>query len=69
MTDAELKQKGVEILFHELGPVEGARFVSLMLCEPFDYTQWQSGRYDDLSVQELSSKAMEARARRGKAIS
>jgi hypothetical protein len=67
MTDSELKKKGVEILVEELGPVEGARFISLILRgEPFDYTEWQRGRFDHLSVRELSALAMESWNRREK---
>ena len=36
------------------------RFISLIIREPFDYTEWQRDLFNGLSVQELSSQAMKA---------
>ena len=32
--------------------------ISYIIREPFDYTEWQRGLFNDLSVEELSSLAM-----------
>jgi hypothetical protein len=59
MTDTELKINGLELLAEKLGWVEAERFIALILREPFDYTSWRSNLFEDLSIEELSNKAME----------
>ena len=41
ITDSEIKKKGIEVLIKELGEVGAERFVTLIIREPFDYTEWQ----------------------------
>jgi hypothetical protein len=38
--------------------VEAERFISLVIREPFDYTEWQRDLFNDFSVKELSKAAM-----------
>jgi len=57
-TDTEIKSKGLQILTKHLGDVEAERFVALILREPFDYTKWRQGLDEDLSIEEISKKAM-----------
>ena len=59
MTDTVLKNEGIKILTKNLGKVEMERFISLIIREPFDYTEWQKDLFDEMSVEELSKKAME----------
>jgi hypothetical protein len=59
ITDTELKQRGVEALIAALGEVQAERFVTLMLREPFDYTEWQRQLWPGKSVEEISRMAME----------
>jgi hypothetical protein len=59
ITDTELKLRGIEALIAALGVVEAERFVSLILREPFDYTQWQRDLWPDKSLEEISGLAME----------
>jgi len=40
--DTVLRQEGMRVLSENLGLVETERFISLMIHEPFDYTEWQS---------------------------
>ncbi len=58
-TDSEIKRKGIEVLIKELGEVEAERFITLLMREPFDYTEWQKGLWKDTSVKALSKEAME----------
>jgi len=58
MTDTVLRNEGIRVLTQSLGKVEAERFISLIIREPFDYTQWQQNLFDDMSVEELSKKAM-----------
>ena len=58
-TDTIIRSEGMRILSERLGIVEAERFVSLILREPFDYTEWQRNLYEDMSVEDLGTKAME----------
>ena len=53
-----LRDEGMKVLINNLGKVEAERFISLIIREPFDYTEWQRGLFNDLSIKELSSLAM-----------
>ncbi len=59
ITDTELKLRGIEALIAALGVIQAERFVSLILREPFDYTQWQRDLWPDKSLEEISGLAME----------
>ncbi len=61
ITDTEIKSKGVQILATHLGDVEMERFIALIQREPFDYTKWHQNMDDDISLEELSRKAMSLR--------
>jgi hypothetical protein len=50
----------MKVLINNLGPVEAERFISLIIREPFDYTEWQSELFNEMSVKELSNLAMKA---------
>jgi hypothetical protein len=53
LTDAVLKRKGMDTLTQTLGMVEAERFITLILREPFDYTEWQRGLYEGVSLDEF----------------
>lgn len=61
MTDTEIRLKGIQVLTDQLGDVEAERFVALIQREPFDYTKWRQGLDGDLSIEEISQKAMALR--------
>ena len=61
ITDTEIKAKGFQVLAQYLGNVEAERFVALIQREPFDYTKWRQDLDEDLSLEEISSKAMSLR--------
>ncbi|WP_259066304.1 hypothetical protein HDF24_22255 [Mucilaginibacter sp. X4EP1] len=58
ITDAEVKQKGLGALLEALGEVDAERFITLLNRDPFDYTVWQKNLFENISVQEISAKAM-----------
>jgi hypothetical protein len=64
ITDTEIKLKGLQVLTEFLGEVEAERFIALIQREPFDYTKWRNGLDEDLSIEEISKKAMELRNRK-----
>ena len=61
MTDTEIKSKGLQILTKHLGDIEAEKFIALIQREPFDYTKWRQGLDEDLSIEEISQKAMALR--------
>ena len=58
ITDNEIKLQGIEALISSLGEVQAERFISLILREPFDYTQWQRKLWENKNIEEISSEAM-----------
>ncbi len=61
ITDTEIRLKGVQVLAEYLGDVEAERFIALIQKEPFDYTKWRQGLDEDLSIEDISQKAMALR--------
>jgi hypothetical protein len=59
MNEAVLKQSAMRHLIDKFGVVETERFISLVIKEPIDYTEWRKDMYDNMSVRELSAKAMD----------
>ena len=57
-TEIALRDKGMKILIDKLGHVEAERFISIIIREPFDYTEWQKDLFNNMSVKELSNLAM-----------
>ncbi len=60
MNNAILVNTGMKILIEKLGNVEAEKFISLLLKEPFDYTKWQRDLFQDMTIEEISAKAMES---------
>nr|VFJ54434.1 MAG: hypothetical protein BECKFW1821A_GA0114235_104729 [Candidatus Kentron sp. FW] len=63
ITDTEIRTKGFQVLARHLGNVETERFVALIQRELFDYTKWRQDMDDDLSVEEISRRAMADRSK------
>jgi len=66
ITDTELRLKGTRVLAQSLGDIEAERFIALIQREPFDYTQWRQDKWEDLSIDEISRKAMMLREKSAK---
>ena len=64
MNEAVLQQSAMKYLIEKFGHVNAERFISLMIKEPFDYTEWQKYLYRDMTVEELSHRAMEYRQKK-----
>ena len=58
-TDTVIRSEGMRILSEQMGLIEAERFISLILREPFNYTEWQKDLYEGMSVEELGTKAVE----------
>ncbi|MDX1961234.1 MAG: hypothetical protein SFU98_21875 [Leptospiraceae bacterium] len=59
ITDTELKVKAYRVLREKLNLVDVERFISLIQKDKFDYTKWRENILEDLSLDDLSSKAMD----------
>jgi hypothetical protein len=55
-SDTLIKNDGMRVLAENLGIVEAERFITLVLRDPFDYTEWQRTLYGDMSVNELYTR-------------
>ena len=58
-SDTLIKSEGMRVLAENLGIIEAERFITLILREPFDYTEWQRNLYGNISVNELYNKITE----------
>ncbi|GHT14254.1 hypothetical protein FACS1894170_11090 [Planctomycetales bacterium] len=59
MNETVLMRQGMDTLITHLGYVEAERFISILLREPFDYTEWRKkGLQTDKSIEEMSREAM-----------
>jgi hypothetical protein len=57
VTDADIKTQGMKALIGALGEVNAERFVTLLMRDRFDYTEWQKGLWPDRSVREIGQAA------------
>ena len=60
MNETVLMKTGMKVLIEELGNVNAEKFISVLLREPFDYTEWRKDNlFVGMSVEEISKAAME----------
>lgn len=57
--DAVIRREGMNLLLENMGKIDAERFISLIIREPFDYTEWQTNLFEEMSLEELGKKAME----------
>ncbi len=60
-TDSEIRVLGFRALAQAMGTLEAERFVTLVLREPFDYTEWRQGLWEGQDVETIGQAAMAAR--------
>ena len=59
MTETVLMKTGMKVLIEQLGNINAERFVSILLREPFDYTEWRKDNLcNGMTVSEISTDAM-----------
>ena len=61
MSDTLLKNEGMKVLATHFGLVKAERFISLMIRDPFDYTEWQRELYKDVPLDVFLKNAMDFR--------
>lgn len=57
ITEAEIRQKGMEALLKEQGDMDAEIFIKNLIRKPFNYTVWQKSLWNNKSVQEISREA------------
>jgi hypothetical protein len=50
-------KEGIDCLLNKLGVLETEIFISNLLKEPFDYTEWQKEYFKDVSLDDFLEKA------------
>ena len=58
MSNMELLNDGVDILRKNFGDIKTEAFISLIIREKFDYTQWRRRFFGDKSVKEINADAI-----------
>jgi hypothetical protein len=53
-----IRNKGMTALITALGKVEAEKFITYVIREPFDYTEWHNELFNGLTVDELNELAM-----------
>jgi hypothetical protein len=56
---AIVMEKGINLLLENLGVLDTELFISTLLKEPFDYTEWSKKHYADLNLHEFNKRAIE----------
>lgn len=59
VSDAEIKRKGLNLLFKELGEADAIRFLSQISYEKRDYLKLQEELFKDMTVEDIYGKAQE----------
>jgi hypothetical protein len=53
---AEINQKGLDVLFKELGPIDTARFLAQYGVAKGDYTKEREEIYSDMTLDDIISE-------------
>lgn len=61
MTDTILLKAGMQTLIDRFGVVDAERFISLMIREPVDYTEFRRTLYDDMTLDDVCIEAAQAK--------
>lgn len=58
MTRSEIMRKGMDCLTREMGIIQAEEFISLIIRERSDYTEWQRVYFDGMTLEELDQEAV-----------
>ncbi|MEW6416803.1 MAG: hypothetical protein AB1480_01620 [Nitrospirota bacterium] len=58
-SDTEIKRKGLNVLFKELGEADAIRFLSQISYEKRDYLKLQEKLFEGMTVEDIYKKARE----------
>ena len=60
LADDALREKGLAVLEHELGPVQALRFLALISRQPFDYQTWRQQHFSGMSLSQIVRQSKSA---------
>lgn len=49
--------RGIKLLLEHIGSTETEKFISVILREKFDYTEWRKSVFDDIDSKEFNENA------------
>ena len=55
---AVIMEKGINVLLENLGVLDTEQFISSLLKEPFDYTEWSRKHYENVDLHEFNMRAV-----------
>lgn len=55
--------EAMDCLLKNLGVIKTEIFISNILHEPFDYTEWRKDKFEDMTLEELGKAAAEYSAK------
>ena len=58
ITNTELMTRGMECLVQTLGDLEAQRFISTIMREKFDYTQWRREHFGNMDADTFLDAAV-----------
>jgi hypothetical protein len=56
---AVVMNDGINVLLKTLGVLETELFISTIIKEPFDYTEWQRKHYANIDLHEFNIRAVQ----------
>ena len=56
-TETQIRYEGLDALVKQLGMIDAERFISLILRERFDYTEWQRHLWENDSMETIYQRA------------
>lgn len=57
--ETEIRNKGMDVLIANLGRTDAQEFIKLIADDRGDYTKWRQYLFHGMSLEEVSSEAME----------
>jgi len=61
MDDAEIRAKGLDALYKDLGPARAHKFLAMFHREPTDYVEISRRLYEGQSIEEIFDRAKKER--------
>ena len=56
-TETQIRYEGLDALVKQLGMIDAERFISVILRERFDYTEWQRHLWENDSLEAIYQRA------------
>ena len=57
MTDNQILLRGMEALTNSIGIVEAEKFISIIIRDSSDYTEWRKNLFKGKSLDEINNEA------------